>query len=93
MSFRKLRHWLGMKLPDSGTNERHVPFYYTLPFARPETGSDMGHPINTEQTVGLTLIDPKTGEQKSIERANMTKENRQAINAALNRSEIGKPSN
>ena len=53
----------------------------------------MGHPINTEQTVGLTLIDPKTGEQKSIERANMTKENRQAINAALNRSEIGKPSN
>jgi hypothetical protein len=40
MSFRKLRHWLGMKPPDSGTDERHVPFYCTSPFARPETGSD-----------------------------------------------------
>jgi RNA polymerase sigma factor (sigma-70 family) len=55
--------------------------------------ADMGHPINAEHMVSLTLIDSKTGERKSIERANMTKENRQAINAALNRSEIGKPSN
>ena len=46
--------------------------------------ADMGHPIGAEHTVSLTLIDPGTGEKKSIERANMTKENRQAINAAFN---------
>jgi hypothetical protein len=45
--------------------------------------SDMGHPVSTDQTIGLTLVDPKTGEKKNIEHAPMTGENRQAVHRML----------
>ncbi|GEM_PF-3813440 len=44
--------------------------------------SDMGHSINADHTVSLTLIDPKTGEKKNIDHAPMTEENRQKIHEA-----------
>jgi RNA polymerase sigma factor (sigma-70 family) len=46
--------------------------------------TDMGHPVDADHTVRLTLVDPKTGEKKIIEHASMTEENRQAVHAALN---------
>jgi RNA polymerase sigma factor (sigma-70 family) len=55
--------------------------------------SDMGHPIDAEKTVSLTLLDPKTGEKKDVEHAEMTRENRQAVSAARRGGETGKPSN
>ncbi|HZQ46464.1 MAG TPA: sigma-70 family RNA polymerase sigma factor, partial [Verrucomicrobiae bacterium] len=51
--------------------------------------NQMGHPLNPEHTVGLSLIDPKTGEHKTVERASMTEKNRQAVWEAFN----GKRSN
>ncbi len=45
----------------------------------PAVLSDMNHPLNTEHTVNLTLIDPTTGENKAIDKAPMTEANRQAI--------------
>jgi RNA polymerase sigma factor (sigma-70 family) len=53
--------------------------------------SDMGHPITADKTVGLTLVDSKTGETKTIEHAVMTPENRQAVSAALREDGIVKP--
>jgi RNA polymerase sigma factor (sigma-70 family) len=41
--------------------------------------TDMGFRPKADHTVRLTLIDPKTGEHKTIEHALMTAENRQAI--------------
>ncbi len=40
---------------------------------------DMNHPLNAEHTVNLTLINPTTGERKSVEHAAMTGENREKI--------------
>jgi RNA polymerase sigma factor (sigma-70 family) len=45
--------------------------------------SDMNHPLNANKTVSLTLIDPKSGEKKTVENASMTSENRAAVHAAL----------
>lgn len=42
---------------------------------------DMHHPANDDGTVNLTLVDPQTGRQQSIDRAPMTEENRKAIMA------------
>jgi len=39
----------------------------------------MNHPVNADHTVSLTLLDARTGETKSIEKAAMTEENRRAI--------------
>ena len=44
---------------------------------------EMKHPVNAEQTVSLTLIDPKTGVKTNIEHAAMTAENRRAVKNAL----------
>jgi RNA polymerase sigma factor (sigma-70 family) len=55
--------------------------------------AQMGQPVNPEMTVTLTLIDPATGEKKTVERASMTKENRQAISTALRGGDTGKPTN
>jgi RNA polymerase sigma factor (sigma-70 family) len=44
----------------------------------------MGHPLNANHTVSLALIDPKSGENKMVERAIMTEKNRQAVRKALN---------
>jgi len=41
--------------------------------------SDMGHPARPDNTVSLTLIDPKTGEQQEVSHALMTGQNRGAI--------------
>ncbi len=48
--------------------------------------NDMGHPINSQHTVSLTLIDPKTSQTTDIASADMTAENRQAVSAALSQS-------
>ncbi|HEY3913338.1 MAG TPA: sigma-70 family RNA polymerase sigma factor [Verrucomicrobiae bacterium] len=53
--------------------------------------TQMGHPMNAEHTVSLSLIDPKTGEKKTVERAAMTKKNRQAVWETLHAGERGKP--
>lgn len=45
--------------------------------------SDMGHPASSDNTVGLVLMDPKSGETQTVERAVMTKENREAVHASL----------
>jgi RNA polymerase sigma factor (sigma-70 family) len=44
----------------------------------PTVLSQMGHPADSD-TISLTLIDPQTGEQKTVDRAQMTGENRGAI--------------
>jgi uncharacterized protein (TIGR03435 family) len=41
--------------------------------------SDMKHPVNPDNTVNLTLVDPKTGQQKVVAYAPMTAKNRAAI--------------
>jgi len=41
--------------------------------------SDMGHPLNAEHTVSLSLIDPVTIQKKEIASARMNRENRDAI--------------
>ena len=41
--------------------------------------SEMGHPVNPDDTVSLTLIDPQTGRQQVIAHAAMTEANRRAI--------------
>jgi tetratricopeptide (TPR) repeat protein len=41
--------------------------------------SDMKHPVNPDNTVSLTLVDPKTGQQTVIAHAQMTAKNREAI--------------
>jgi len=41
--------------------------------------SDMKHPVSSDNTVRLTLVDPQTGQQKIIAHASMTGENRAAI--------------
>jgi RNA polymerase sigma factor (sigma-70 family) len=40
---------------------------------------DIGHPVNQEHTVSLSLIVIKSGEKKNVDRALMTKENRRAV--------------
>ena len=54
---------------------------------------DMGHPINAEQTVDLTLVDPKTGEAKTIKGATMSAENRAAVHEAMSASTNALPAN
>jgi hypothetical protein len=42
--------------------------------------ADMGHPvISVDHTVALTLVDPTTGQQKTVKNAPMTEENRDRI--------------
>ena len=41
--------------------------------------SDMKHPVSSDNTVSLTLVDPQTGQQKIIAHAPMTGKNRAAI--------------
>jgi hypothetical protein len=55
--------------------------------------ADMGHPIDASQTVRLTLININTGEEKTIEHAPMTGENRQAVHTALVHDGTGEASN
>jgi hypothetical protein len=45
--------------------------------------SEMGHASGPDNTVKLTLSDPNTGERKNVERAAMTRANRQAVYQAL----------
>jgi len=59
----------------------------------PTVLADMGHPVDASETVSLVLVDPKTGERKTIERASMTAENRQAVHAALVRDGNGEAPN
>jgi len=54
---------------------------------------DMGHPINAEHTVNLTLVDAKTSEAKTIKGAAMTEENRAAVRDALSSSTNAPPAN
>ena len=44
---------------------------------------DMGHEINPDHTVSLTLVDPKTGIKKDVPHALMTAENRRATHQML----------
>lgn len=44
---------------------------------------DMGHEINPNHIVSLTLVDPQTGTKKDIPHALMTAENRRAIHELL----------
>lgn len=52
--------------------------------------TDMGHALNAEHTVSLELIDPKTREEKKVEHALMTPENRQAIMRTRMQTKAGK---
>ncbi len=51
--------------------------------------SDMGHAPNANHSVSLELIDPKSGQQKTVDHAVMTEENRRAIISA--RQPAGSP--
>jgi RNA polymerase sigma factor (sigma-70 family) len=55
--------------------------------------ADMGHPISAEHTVRLTLIGPRSGEMRTVERATMTEKNRQAIHETLSHDENGRTLN
>src|SRR5437667_305177 len=54
---------------------------------------DMGHPINAEHTVNLTLVDAKTGEEKTVKGAIMSNENRALVRHALSASTNALPAN
>jgi hypothetical protein len=41
--------------------------------------SDMGHPIPTDHTIALTLLDPATGQLQTVPNAQMTEKNRNGI--------------
>ena len=41
--------------------------------------ADMKHPVKADNTVGLTLSDPHTGQQKVIAHAGMTEKNRKTV--------------
>jgi hypothetical protein len=45
--------------------------------------NNMGHPIMSEHSISLTLVDPQTGQSKDIDNAEMTAANRSAIHRAL----------
>ena len=44
----------------------------------------MGHPLKADHTVSLALIAPKSGENKTVERAEMNEKNRRAVREGLN---------
>lgn len=48
--------------------------------------NDMGHPLNPDHTVSLTLVDTATGQNTDIASAIMTEENRSAVMEAERRS-------
>ena len=48
--------------------------------------NDMGHPINADNTVRLSLVDPASGKNDEIASAVMTLQNRQAVHAAFEAS-------
>jgi hypothetical protein len=48
--------------------------------------NDMGHPISAQNTVSLSLIDPKSGERQEISSAIMTEQNRRIVHEAFEAS-------
>jgi hypothetical protein len=44
---------------------------------------DVGQPANSNNTVSVTVVDPATGQQKTVPNAVMTEENRRAVYTAL----------
>ena len=54
---------------------------------------DMGHPINSDHTVDLTLVDTQTGAEKTIRGATMSEENRATVHRALAATTNAQPAN
>jgi hypothetical protein len=52
--------------------------------------NDMGHPLNPDHTVSLTLVDAATGQSTDVASAAMTEENRSAVLEAERSAGTGK---
>jgi RNA polymerase sigma factor (sigma-70 family) len=71
-----------LKTPDIlafSKNQYHELWQKRIAEDLPAVLMDMKHPLSAQHTVNLTLVDPATGEKKTVDNAPMTEANRQAV--------------